>query len=44
MTYTEWYKEKYKEAWTDNHGWLHSVMVEYEEYCKENGLEPVWDG
>lgn len=44
MTYTEWYKERYNDDWTDNHAVLFSIIEEYELYCKENNLTEVWDG
>jgi hypothetical protein len=44
LTYTEWYKKTYNDEWTDNHAVLNSVTVEYEKWCEENNLTPIWDG
>ncbi|WP_214797694.1 hypothetical protein [Exiguobacterium sp. s5] len=45
MTFTEWYKHETGEDWHDDYAWIESDKdVDYEEYCKRNGIQPVWDG
>lgn len=44
VSYTEWFKATYHEEWTDQHAPLMSLLDEYEEWCKENKVEPIWNG
>jgi hypothetical protein len=44
MSFTEWYEKTYNDKWTDNHAPLHSLMIEYEDYCRDNNIEPIWNG
>lgn len=43
-TYTEWYKYKYGNEWTEQHAIMFSIVEEYEKYCRAYKLEPIWNG
>lgn len=45
MTFTEWYKFKTGDDWHEDYAWIEGHRADdYDEYCKENGIEPIWDG
>lgn len=43
MTFTQWYKYRYNDEWTDNHAILHSLELGYEQWCADNNQEEIWD-
>ena len=44
MTFKEWYANTYRDVWTDEHAPLYSYIIEYEEFCKRNNIDAVWNG
>lgn len=48
MSFTEWYKETYKEEWHEDYAGLnefcYKVSCEYDNHCKENKIKPIWNG
>jgi hypothetical protein len=47
MSFAEWFEDEYSEQWHEDYadtrtGYIASI--EYEEFCKRNNLEPVWNG
>lgn len=48
MSFVEWYEENYKDKWHEDYVLLYStayaLSVEYEEFCKRNDIEPIWNG
>lgn len=48
MTFTKWYFREHKEKWNGDFVQLYSfadrLATGYEKWCKENNMNPVWDG
>lgn len=48
MTFTQWYKETMDDDWHEDHGGLYlfcyEMCCQYEAYCKDYALVPVWNG
>jgi hypothetical protein len=44
MTFTEWYKETCDDEWTDEHAPLVSLLYDYEDWCEENKIAPIFNG
>ena len=48
MTFTEWYKKHKDHDWNEDYallyGFANEVTDEYEKYCNENNISPVWNG
>jgi len=48
MNFVEWYKEIYGDEWHEDYAGLYSfcykMTMEYDEYCKDNNIKPVWNG
>jgi hypothetical protein len=48
MSFVKWYEDTYKAKWHEEYAGLYAfcyeVSTEYEEFCKRNDLEPIWNG
>jgi hypothetical protein len=46
MSFTEWYEAIYGQKWLEEYALYYGVRLleDYEYYCKENNLEPIWNG
>ena len=45
MTFTQWYRRETGVDWHGDYAWIEGEKVcDYEDYCKRNGIEPVYDG
>lgn len=48
MTFTEWYQKTHGERWHEDYAELYrfadEMTIEYENWCKENNVKPVWNG
>lgn len=46
LSFTEWFEVTYKEKWQEDYVLLVGLeaMNGYEQYCKTNDYEPIWNG
>lgn len=46
ILFTDWYKETYKQEWHIDYALLYGMdlIYEYEEFCKQKNIRPVWNG
>lgn len=48
VPFTDWYKERYGEVWHEDYAGLYAYALDlvdkYEQWCKEIGTDPVFDG
>lgn len=48
VNFTDWYKDVMEEDWHEDYVGLYSfcyeVCCQYEEYCRENKITPIWNG
>ncbi|MEX3713507.1 hypothetical protein ABFV99_13980 [Cytobacillus horneckiae] len=46
MSFSEWYEKNYKDDWITNcqniYGFALETNLKYEEWCKQNNIQPVW--
>lgn len=48
LSFVEWYEKTYKEKWNQDYaelyGYANKISDEYEDYCKKNNINPIWNG
>jgi hypothetical protein len=48
MSFTEWYEKTHNDKWHEDYGLMYrfadDMLNDYEKYCKENGIKPIYNG